>query len=244
MNENSYRSRVYARYVSASPALRENAAHDLLVMRGPYLRRLIRHHFPADRDAKILDFGCGPGTIINHARALGYRNIEGVDASREQVERAANLGIPGVRLGDIVETANELPPESVDAVITFDVIEHFGRDELFRFAEAVHRITKQGGRWIIHVPNAESLFGALGRYGDLTHELSFTRNSINQLLGPGGWRVQCFEDTPPIHGAASLVRAILWRGVRIGLLFLRTIEDGHPDRGAIFSQNLLAVAYK
>ncbi|MCR8454597.1 MAG: class I SAM-dependent methyltransferase [Crenarchaeota archaeon] len=44
---------------------------------GPFL--------PEDRDARILDIGCGMGHFLYFLKEEGYRNFLGVDISREQV---------------------------------------------------------------------------------------------------------------------------------------------------------------
>ena len=49
------------------------------------------------------------------------------------------------------------------------------------------------------------------RYGDLTHEMAFTRTSLAQLLLSSGFgAVRCFEDAPVVHGAKSALRWLLW----------------------------------
>src|SRR5688572_16897500 len=98
------------------------------------------------------------------------------------------------------------------------------------------------GRWIIHVPNAESPFGACMRYWDFTHELAFTRTSIAQLLKASGFAsVLCYEDQPVPHGLKSAVRYVLWNIIRFALLCYVAIETGAVDRGAVFTRNMLAV---
>jgi SAM-dependent methyltransferase len=92
---------------------------------------------------------------------------------------------------------NERPAGSLDAVIAFDVLEHFGRDELIPLVDAVHRVLRPGGRWIIHVPNGESPFFGSIRYGDLTHELAFTRQS---------------EDYVAAEAAAKEAKLGVWQG--------------------------------
>lgn len=104
---------------------------------------------------------------------------------------------------------------------------------------------RPGGRWIIHVPNGESPFFGSIRYGDLTHELAFTRTSLAQLLLASGFaEVRCFEDQPVVHGAKSALRWLLWRGFRGVLRLYIAAETGDARGGHIFSQNLLAVARK
>jgi SAM-dependent methyltransferase len=243
--ESTYRDRIYLHYVNSRSEVLAPASLDGLRPRLPYLKRLIRDHFPADREAAVIDLGCGHGALMYVARQLGYGNILGIDRSSEQVASARSLGIDGVREGDLVETISRLPPESNDVVVTFDVIEHFRKDELVWFVDQVFRVLRPGGRWIIHTPNAESPFGARMRYWDFTHEGAFTRVSIRQLLLSSGFaRVECYEDSPIPHGVKSSIRFVLWKGLRAGLRLWLAVESGDTSRGAIFSQNLLAVAMK
>ena len=42
-------------------------------------------HLPADRDAKILDLGCGCGYFLHFLRTEGYTNVLGIDSSADQL---------------------------------------------------------------------------------------------------------------------------------------------------------------
>ena len=240
MTEPSYRERAFDRYVSSGQSI--PTAADLRA-RGPFLRRMIRRHFPSARDAAIVDVGCGYGPVLHYAHEAGYTNVTGVDISPEQVEGARSLGIEGVRRGDVTETVRAFPDSSQDVILTLDVIEHFDRDALLPFADDVYRALKPGGNWLINVPNAESPFFGRVRYGDITHELAFTRTSMTQLLSVAGFdRVACYENDPTPHGPASIVRWILWRLFRAGMLVYIVAETG--DRRAVFTQNFLTVGIK
>ena len=83
------------------------------------------------------------------------------------------------------------------------------------------------------------------RYGDLTHELGFTRTSLAQLLLSSGFsQVRSYEDVPIPHGLKSALRWLLWQGIRAGLRFYLLIETGDRGKQAIFSQNFLTVTEK
>ncbi|MCL1926180.1 MAG: class I SAM-dependent methyltransferase [Syntrophorhabdaceae bacterium] len=206
---------------------------------------MIRNHFPADRNASILDLGCGHGALIHFARLAGYKNIRGVDGSPEQVAAAKRLGIEGVEEADLSVFLSKQQAESVDLVIAFDVIEHFTKDELLGFVDHVCRVLKRNGRWIIHTVNGESPFFGCVRYGDLTHELVFTRKSIHQLLlSSGFFNVRCFEDAPIPHGVKSAARWGLWKAIRSVLRLYIAAETGDAGNGGIFTQNFLVVAEK
>jgi SAM-dependent methyltransferase len=240
-----YRGRIYGRYVNARLEALAPTTLDGLRPRAPYLRKLIRDHFPADRDATILDLGCGHGALLHYAREAGYRKLKGIDRSPEQVAAANRLGIAGVREGDLMKAISSMPGESQEVVITFDVIEHFRKDEVIAFVDQIRRVLRPCARWVIHTPNGESPFGARVRYSDFTHEIAYTRESIRQLLLSSGFaHVECYEDSPIPHGIKSSIRWILWRGIRAGLRLWLAVETGETGRHAIFSQNLLAVATK
>jgi 2-polyprenyl-3-methyl-5-hydroxy-6-metoxy-1,4-benzoquinol methylase len=243
--ENKYRTRIYGTYVSGRRHSLAPASLEGLKPRIPYLRNLIRWYFPSDRNAAILDLGCGHGALIHLARQAGYRNLRGIDVSTEQVTAAKRLCIEGVEQGDVMETMFKEPNAAFDCLITFDLIEHFNRNELISLVDEVHRVLRSEGRWIIHTANAESPFGMRSRYGDFTHELAFTRTSLSQLLLSSGFsRLDCYEDKPIPHGVKSTVRWMFWKVIRSFLRFYLVVETGDVDSDAIFSQNFLAVAFK
>ena len=244
MTTTDYRARLYDTYVEARESI-DPGTLDGMRSRLPYLQRVVRDHFPPRKDARVLDLGCGHGTLLHVARSHGYGHIEGIDVSAGQVALAKRLGIDGVREGDVMDELAVMPAGSWDVIVTFDVIEHLRRDELFALADEVHRVLAEDGRWIIHTPNGESpLFGRI-RYGDLTHEQAFTRQSVQQFLRPAGFRhIDSFEDTPVVHGARSALRSMVWRGIRGLLRIYLAAETGHTGGDAIFSQNFLVVARK
>lgn len=236
---------MYSAYLSGRIAALAPRTVEGLAPRAHQLRRIVRDHFPPDRDSLILELGCGHGALVHYARNEGYRNLRGVDVSPEQVAAAKRLGIAGVDEGDLMETLAELPDCSLHCVVAFDVIEHFTRDEVIGLVDEVRRVLKPTGRWIIHAPNAESPFGMRVRYGDLTHELAFTRTSIAQLLISSGFtEVQCFEDYPEPYSLVRILRWIVWKLIRGGLRIYLAAETGNPSQDAIFSQNFLTIAFK
>ena len=213
--------------------------------RAAQLNKLIRSYFPVDRNSAIVDLGCGHGALVHFAREVGYRNINGVDSSSQQVDTARRLGIEGVCQGDLLQTISSMADSSLDAVVAFDVIEHFRKDELTGLVDQVLRVLRAHGKWIIHAPNAESPFGTRMRYSDFTHELAFTRESISQLLLSSGFaHVECYEDAPVAHGIKSSIRWVLWQGLRLGLRLWIAVETGETNPELLFTQNLIAVATK
>lgn len=240
-----YRERVYSAYVRSTPSLTGRTTLADFAPRRPYLRQLVRRHFPADRDAPILELGCGPGALIHVAREMGYRRLEGVDRAPEQVAIARALGIEGVHEGDLMATLGAAADGRYAAVVAFDVIEHFTKPEILDFLDEVRRVLAPGGRFIVHTCNAEGPFPGASFHGDFTHETAFTRYSIKQILLASGFAtVDCFEDRPVPHGIKSAVRFALWHLFRTALRLYRAAETGDLGRDAIFSTDFLTVAVK
>ncbi len=239
-----YRQRIYADYVNAGSAPLAPADISGLAPRRAYLAKLIGDHFPADRDATILELGCGHGALLHFARQAGYSKIAGVDESEAQVAAARALGIGGVRHINLFAALRDTAADSQDAVVAFDVIEHFTKDELIDVVDEVRRVLKPGARWIIHVPNGVSPFAGVSRYGDLTHELAFTPESLAQLLLASQFRtLDCYEDAPIAHGFKSTLRLAAWKILRLGMLAWLLVETG-AAQPRVLSQNMLAVAVK
>jgi SAM-dependent methyltransferase len=75
-----------------------------------------------------------------------------------------------------------------DLVFMMDVLEHMGKHEQVLTLSAVSKLLAQDGRLIVSVPNANSTLGLRWRYGDWTHEVSFTELSLDFLLLNTGFR--------------------------------------------------------
>jgi SAM-dependent methyltransferase len=240
-----YRDRIYQYYVHARHQSLAPESLAGLKPRAAYLNTLIRRHFPPDKNAAILDLGCGHGALVYFARTAGYHNVTGVDRSPQQVAEARRLGIEGVQKGDLRQTLQSCHDGSLDVIVAFDVIEHFTKEELLSFVDEVYRVLRRGGKCIIHTVNGEAPFAGRIRYGDFTHEQAFTHISITQVLLASGFsQVVCYEDAPIPHGIKSAVRWALWKLIRSALRLYLAAETGDTGRDTIFSQNFLTVATK
>ena len=155
---------------------------------------------------------------------------------------AHQLGIGEVQQADI-DTYLTTYNQSTDIVLLMDVVEHLSLQETFGLLDRIYALLKPGGKLLLHIPNAEGLFGMRVRYGDLTHEQCFTPNSVRQLLHTVGFQqFRCHEDKPVIHGLLSAVRRAVWE---LGTLPFRLLLLAETGTGrAVLSQNMLVVATK
>jgi 2-polyprenyl-3-methyl-5-hydroxy-6-metoxy-1,4-benzoquinol methylase len=175
----SWKSRLYNSYVSSGQAATIMKEHpeEMFRPRKAFLTHIISKYLPANRDAEIVDLGCGHGAFIYFLTQAGYKNVSGIDVSPEQIELAHRLGIAGVHLGHISDILGEVKDSSVDVILATDVLEHLTKDELFHTLDEIRRVLKRHGMCIAHVPNAEGLYGMRVRYGDMRLEQAFTPSS-------------------------------------------------------------------
>jgi predicted TPR repeat methyltransferase len=194
----------------------------------------------------LVDLGCGYGRLLVGLKSMGYTNCTGVDGSESQLSIARQLGLAALVLEDIHTFLRDAPDESADVVTAIDVLEHLKKSELIETLDQVRRILRSNGRLVLHLPNAEGIFSNQTRYADLTHEMSFTRTSLRQVLGACGFSLlRCYEDEPVPHGFISCARYLLWQVCRLFFAFVSSVETGELSwKSVLLTRNLTAVAIK
>jgi SAM-dependent methyltransferase len=222
----SFRTVLYSRYVSAfkgDAAVREGAA--LASYRNWWWYRLGPLLAELPRDARILELGCGAGTLLELLRDRGFTRVEGVDVSAEQIALAVARGVSAQ-----VADARELlasNPGVYAAILACDFIEHFDRDELLELTATIHRALAPRGRLILHTPNGEGLMSGQVIFGDLTHLTIFTPSSLEQLLRVTGFTDFAFSESGPAPlGLRGRLRVLAWRLVRGVANLVRRVETG------------------
>ncbi len=236
-----WRERLYATYSSTHSGLLENSAPDAAMKRTAYFDANVARHLPPDREAPVLDIGCGAGSFVAYLRERGHSQVYGIDLSGEQVELAHSRGL------DMVECAEALPylsnkPGQFTAITAFDLFEHLTRPELFDLLDSIHRALRPGGQLIVQTVNGGSPFHGRIRYGDLTHETAYTPSSLAQAFRVAGFGVMSFHEIViPVYGLKSSVRHRLWPLVRVIPLAYLAVESGGVA-GLILTQNLIATA--
>lgn len=231
---------IYKNYSTLFKARVDSSAYEQFV---PYANYIVRNFLPKERQAIIVDLGCGIGGFMRAIAKAGYVNIHGVDISEESVVTAHAFHIQNVELGDIFTYLGGLSDNSIDVILCIDVLEHFTREEGIKLLLEIRRVLKPDGRTIIHVPNAEGIFGSKIRYADFTHEMAYTQKSIAQILQYSGFGlVYCYEDKPLVHGLMSAIRRLLWILLTFPYRILHAAETGSTN--VKLSQNILVLAFK
>lgn len=110
-----------------------------------------------DKADRLLDVGCGDGSLIFKARDK-FNEVYGIDVSPSRIEQAEKTAVTKFPNDDAIHfsVSNindefDFPDGMFDTVTSIAVIEHIF-DPYF-VVEQIHRILKKDGIFIINVPN-------------------------------------------------------------------------------------------
>jgi 2-polyprenyl-3-methyl-5-hydroxy-6-metoxy-1,4-benzoquinol methylase len=187
----------------------------------------IKNWLPGNKNAKILDIGCGFGNLLKGFKDIGYNNLTGIDISEEQIAKAIELNS---RINfNCIDLISYLKSENkkFDLITVFDVIEHLEKDEALEALKLIHDALNANGQLIIQTPNAESpWFGAVA-FGDFTHEWFYTTSSLEDILFKSGFNNIEFKPSGPLFiSFKSSVRRILWIFINSLLKIWNLAETG------------------
>jgi SAM-dependent methyltransferase len=150
---------------------------------------------------RLLDVGCGDGTIPARLRRLGW-SAEGTEVDPEAAAHARTKHGLTVHLGSL-ETLG-LSGDSFDAVVMNHVVEHV-HDPVALLREC-RRILRPGGRLVVVTPNTKSLghriFGKdWGHLDPPRHLHLFSRSSLRECAQKAGIGIGGLWCTPANAGA-------------------------------------------
>ena len=207
-----------------------------------FCRSNYESEMPPDRDARILDLGCGMGHFLNYVRAAGYRRYLGVDVSAQLVEHCRKEGFNVVQadLIDFLEGAQE----RYDVVILEGVLNYLQKGEVLYVLEKIRSILAPGGKCLIKCINLSNpIVASNTRYRDFVSETGFTEESLRQVCLFAGFRS---VDIRPVDvyvtgsGIANLAGRAFASLIALAVRFLFLVH-GRPDT-RVFSKDMLAVS--
>ena len=171
-------------------------------------------------NARVLDVGCGTGSIAEIIRDERSATILGVEPDGERVQLAVARGL-SVHHGVLTpEVVREHGP--FDFVVFADVLEHLANPaEIVIIAK---QGLKPGGSVVVSVPNVAHWFVRLdllmGRFNyqdvgimDATHLRWFTRETICEFFERLGFKITAMDHTVNID-LPDYYRRVPWRWLR------------------------------
>ena len=137
----------------------------------------------ANKNAKILDFGCGSGAVAGYLKSFGYNNIEGVDVSQACVERTKARGI---KASEINIDKSRFPSTKYDIIMLLDVLEHVKNDKALM--QLLKKCLDINGQMLITVPAHKLLW----RYHDEInlHFRRYSKKELSKLISDSGFEIK------------------------------------------------------
>lgn len=144
-----------------------------LIIRDVLQRRNIR--------SCIWDVGCGSGVVSSFLIREGF-SVIGVEPSLTGATMAVARGV--VTFNSDLQSLC-LPPESLNAVAMFDVLEHLdNRDAALR---EIYRILKPGAHLVLTIPALMMLWSEMDDRG---HEVRYRKKTIRRELKRNGFEIE------------------------------------------------------
>ena len=196
------------------------------------------------KDTKILDVGCGLGQFLYYLQKDGFKNVTGIDISKNQIHLALHMQ-PEIDFRVVEDACGflEQRQEMYDVITLNDIVEHLEMEENLLLLKSIRGGLKQHGKIIIKTVNGAFPLGSSTRYADLTHKTSFHKKSLTQLLRHTGFRdIQCYPEEIGLYNFLFCIKKIPVLIVRFFLKII--IYFAESDWQDIISVNIIATGVK
>ena len=193
-----------------SPTYYSHARHDVL------------SHLPQKLD-RVLDIGCGRGNAIRWLKSRRIcRWAAGIELDENAAAQARSI-LDLVVTGDVEGIDFPFEPESFDAVLCLDVLEHM-RDP-WRLMGRVIAQLKPGGVFLASIPNVRNAsvllpLLLLGRWQyedegilDSSHLRFFTRKSVIDLVESSGLHIERLRGSGLLKGSKMHIANLFTLGL-------------------------------
>jgi SAM-dependent methyltransferase len=135
------------------------------------------------RDAPVLDVGCGVGSNLQLLESLRFKVI-GIDSECYSLSLAkSRISSTFLVNGDL--TALPFKANSVGLIIATDILEHLDEDTIG--IKEIYRTLKNQGKVIITVPAFEFLWGVQDIVG--VHKRRYSKNELLKKIEQAGFKV-------------------------------------------------------
>jgi len=145
---------------------------------------------PSGKAVKILDVGCGDGTLMETMLEKNpLADVTGIEMRGHAADSAKKKGLR-VIVGDFFEVEGELPSSGYDFIFMNHVFEHLRHPGLA--LGKFRRLLKKGGKAIIIVPNVNGMScWVFGKYSECydapRHLFDFSTASLHALASKEGF---------------------------------------------------------
>lgn len=243
MTRDEFKNRMYKDYISTHFGVGREEIQNDYEKYYRYYNINYSKFIPESTDTKILEIGCGMGHFLYYLQKKEYLNYLGIDISEENISfcKSHKFPVEYVDAFDFLKSNQE----PFDIIIMNDIIEHLNKEEILKILDLMIRNINENGTVIIKTINSSNpILASSGRYIDFTHEISFTEESLSQVLKVCGFNdVRIYPQdiyifyTNPFNYIAKYISKLLYFIFK--MLFLM-----HGRNTKIFTKSIIAVGFK
>ena len=137
--------------------------------------------------SKVLDIGCGRGEFVELLLENGV-GVQGIDINEDMVGYCQDRGLPVIQ-ADLFTYLEGLDDNSLDGIISVQVIEHLRSSELLRFIDLCLLKSKGGGVIVLETINTQNPTAVCNSfYADLTHTRPVHPETLKFIMDSKGFR--------------------------------------------------------
>ena len=161
--------------------------------------RLIERVAMPEKHERVLDAGCGSGTI-SYFLSQHAGEVVGIDSNPSAINFATSTyDMPNLafRLGQFEDLTADKP---FDKIYCIEVIEHLYEHQVTEVLSLFHRLANPGGQLFLTTPNYRSgwpliewlldRFGLAAKMDEVQHVTHFTKRKLAAACERTGWRVR------------------------------------------------------
>lgn len=203
------------------------------------------HYLPKNKDAKILDIGCGNGQFLSYLKWKGFTDISGVDINAESIDFCKkNITAQVFHIKELDQFLKD-KKEIFDLIILMEVVYYFPDDKISSYFASIHRALKYNGQIIVQVFNGCCLTGTYYKVRDQQIKRVYCDESIKGCIESMGFMVKHIEERRyPIDSFFRLLWVCSQRLWYMALRIIYIIERGTSGNPSIFSRLIFCVAKK
>lgn len=156
--------------------------------------------------ARVLDVGCGFGTLLNILRERYGAQITGIELA--DVDVAAAKKFYGIDLfhGSLEEYAEKFPDTRFDCIVLHHTFEHLPNPrEALRILK---KLLAPGGLLYIGVPNIMNIKKRPEIFFQLGHAYSYSPSTLQKMLKSEGFKITKFNRRAAFPGAMELLATV------------------------------------
>jgi len=141
-----------------------------------------------NKNAKILEIGCGNGFVLEELDKLGYKNCFGVEPSIDAVNKAGKFK---KRIANSYFKKGLFKEDSFDLIFIFQTLDHIPNPN--EFLQECYKALKPGGHLYAYNHNVESLtakvMGEKSPIFDIEHTFLYSLKTVREIFEKNGFKV-------------------------------------------------------